>query len=95
MWGRLAELSWRIDAAELLTYRAARLYDDGRGGRELMREAAMAKLVATETAVACTDACVQILGGDGLVAEFRRAERLDRDARRCRSSAVRPRWRST
>jgi len=81
IWGRLAELSWRIDAAELLTYRAARLFDDGCGGKELMREAAMAKLVSTETAVACADACVQILGGEGLVAEFSRAEQLYRDAR--------------
>lgn len=81
IWGRLAELSWRIDAAELLTYRAARLFDDGCGSKELMREAAMAKLVSTETAVACADACVQILGGEGLVAEFSRAEQLYRDAR--------------
>ena len=81
IWGRLAELSWRIDAAELLTYRAARLYDDGCDPKALMREAAMAKLVATETAVACSDACVQILGGEGLVAEFSRAEQLYRDAR--------------
>jgi alkylation response protein AidB-like acyl-CoA dehydrogenase len=81
IWGRIAELSWRLDAAELLTYRAARAYDDGADGKALMREAAMAKLVATETAVACADSAVQILGGDGLTKEFGRAEQLYRDAR--------------
>jgi alkylation response protein AidB-like acyl-CoA dehydrogenase len=81
IWERIAELSWRLDAAELLTYRAARAHDDGCEGKALMREAAMAKLVATQTAVACADAAVQILGGDGLTKDFSRAEQLYRDAR--------------
>ena len=82
IWDRIAEMSWRIDAAELLTYRAARLYDDGAlSPKALMKPAAMAKLVATETAVHCADSAVQVLGGDGLTKEFGRAEQIYRDAR--------------
>ncbi|MEP6679400.1 MAG: acyl-CoA dehydrogenase family protein, partial [Betaproteobacteria bacterium] len=51
VWSQIADMSCRIDAAELLTYRAAKLYDAGITGKPLMKPAAMAKLVATETAV--------------------------------------------
>jgi alkylation response protein AidB-like acyl-CoA dehydrogenase len=81
VWSRIADMSWRIDAAELLTYRAAKLHDAGASGRELMKPAAMAKLVATETATFCADAAVQVLGGDGLTKEYGRAEQIYRDAR--------------
>jgi alkylation response protein AidB-like acyl-CoA dehydrogenase len=81
IWSRIADMSWRIDAAELLTYRAARLYDDGAAGKELAKPAAMAKLVASETATFCADSTVQILGGDGLTKEYGRAEQIFRDAR--------------
>lgn len=82
IWERIAEMSWRIDAAELLTYRAACLYDEGSlQPKQLMKPAAMAKLVATETANFCADATVQILGGDGLTKEYGRAEQIYRDAR--------------
>ena len=81
VWNAIAEMSWRIDAAELLTYRAAKLYDAGATAKELMKPAAMAKLVATETATFCADRTVQILGGDGLTKEFGRAEQIYRDAR--------------
>lgn len=81
VWSKIAEMSWRIDAAELLTYRAAKLYDRGVTGKELMKPAAMAKLVATETATLCADTTVQILGGDGLTKEYGRAEQIFRDAR--------------
>ena len=81
IWNDVAEMSWRIDAAELLTYRAAKLYDSGTKSRELMKPAAMAKLVATETATFCADRTVQILGGDGLTKEYGRAEQIYRDAR--------------
>ncbi len=81
VWSDIAEMSWRIDAAELLTYRAAKLYDAGVAGRELRKPAAMAKLVSTETATFCADRTVQILGGDGLTKEYGRAEQLYRDAR--------------
>jgi alkylation response protein AidB-like acyl-CoA dehydrogenase len=81
IWSDIADMSWRIDAAELLTYRAAKLYDSGIAARELMKPAAMAKLVATETATFCADRTVQILGGDGLTKEYGRAEQIYRDAR--------------
>jgi alkylation response protein AidB-like acyl-CoA dehydrogenase len=81
IWDMVAEMSWRIDAAELLTYRAAKLYDQGIGGKNLMREASQAKLVATETAVFCADRTVQILGGDGITRQYGRAEQIYRDAR--------------
>jgi alkylation response protein AidB-like acyl-CoA dehydrogenase len=81
IWNEIAEMSWRIDAAELLTYRAAKLYDAGTPARELMKPAAMAKLVASETATHCADRTVQILGGDGLAKDFGRAEQIYRDAR--------------
>jgi alkylation response protein AidB-like acyl-CoA dehydrogenase len=81
IWDKIAEMSWRIDAAELITYRGAKLYDEGLGGKDLMKPAAMAKLVSTETAVFCSDQTVQILGGEGLAKEYGRAEQLYRDAR--------------
>ncbi len=81
VWSRIAEMSWRIDATELITYRAAILYDRGVTGKQLMKPAAMAKLVASETATFCADATVQILGGDGLTKEYGRAEQIFRDAR--------------
>jgi alkylation response protein AidB-like acyl-CoA dehydrogenase len=81
IWDKIAEMSWRIDAAELLTYRATKLYDGGVRGKALAKPAAMAKLVATETAVFCADQTVQILGGDGLTKEYGRAEQIYRDAR--------------
>jgi alkylation response protein AidB-like acyl-CoA dehydrogenase len=82
IWDRIAEMSWRIDSSELLAYRAATLYDTGGlSDKALSREAAMAKLVASETAVFCADSAVQILGGDGLAREYGRAEQIYRDAR--------------
>jgi alkylation response protein AidB-like acyl-CoA dehydrogenase len=81
IWDKIAEMSWRIDAAELLTYRATKLYDRGISGKALSKPAAMAKLVATETAVFCADQTVQILGGDGITKEYGRAEQIYRDAR--------------
>jgi alkylation response protein AidB-like acyl-CoA dehydrogenase len=81
VWREVAEMSWRIDAAELLTYRAAKLHDGGTSGKALMKPAAMAKLVATETATFCADRTVQILGGEGITREFGRAEQIYRDAR--------------
>lgn len=82
IWDKIAEMSWRIDSAELITYRAAKLYDAGAlSPKELMKPASMAKLVSTETAHFCADQTVQILGGDGLTKEFGRAEQIYRDAR--------------
>lgn len=81
IWDMIAQMSWRIDAAELLTYRAAKMYDSGLDGKDLMREAAQCKLVASETAVFCADQTVQVLGGDGVTRQFGRAEQIYRDAR--------------
>ncbi|MBA3253708.1 MAG: acyl-CoA dehydrogenase family protein [Burkholderiaceae bacterium] len=81
VWSQIADMSCRLDATELLTYRAAKLYDSGVAGKNLMKPAAMAKLVATETATYCADRTVQILGGDGITKEFGRAEQIYRDAR--------------
>jgi len=60
---RLAEMATGIDAAALLTYRAAWLRD--RGGR-VTKEAAMAKMTATETAQRVVDGAVQLWGGLGV-----------------------------
>jgi len=81
VWSQIADMSCRLDAAELLTYRAAKLFDRGDGARALMKPAAMAKLVATEAATFCADRTVQILGGEGLTREYGRAEQIYRDAR--------------
>ncbi|MDX8469075.1 acyl-CoA dehydrogenase family protein [Mesorhizobium sp. VK23B] len=81
IWDMIAQMSWKIDAAELLTHRAAKMYDSGIGGKDLMREASQAKLVASETAVFCADRTVQILGGDGVTRQYGKAEQLYRDAR--------------
>jgi acyl-CoA dehydrogenase len=64
---RLADMAVRVDASRLLTWRAARLLDDG---RRATSEAAMAKLHASETAMWCTWAAVQTLGGWGYSREY-------------------------
>jgi acyl-CoA dehydrogenase len=61
---KLADMATSIDAAALLTYRAAWLYD--RDERATV-EAAMAKMTATESAQRVIDAAVQMFGGLGLV----------------------------
>lgn len=81
VWSRIADMSWRLDAAELLTYRAAKLYDRGASPKALSKPAAMAKLVASETATFCADGAVQIHGGDGLTKQQGRCEQIYRDAR--------------
>ncbi|HXM96495.1 MAG TPA: acyl-CoA dehydrogenase family protein [Candidatus Dormibacteraeota bacterium] len=74
---KLAGMATGIDAAALLTYRAAWLRDMGRG---VTVEAAMAKMTATETAQQVIDAAVQIFGGLGVVSE-EPVERLYREIR--------------
>ncbi|MFI1203085.1 acyl-CoA dehydrogenase family protein (plasmid) [Streptomyces sp. BHT-5-2] len=61
---RLAEMATRIEAARLLVYAAAAAYD--RGAPDIARRAAMAKLLATETAQDVVDAAVQIHGARAL-----------------------------
>ncbi len=60
---RLAEMATQIEAAALLTYRAAWLRDKG---QRVTQEAAMAKLTATENAQRVIDAAVQMWGGLGV-----------------------------
>jgi len=60
---KLAQMATSIDAAALLTYRAAWLRDQG---HNVTVEAAMAKMTATETAQHVIDAAVQIFGGQGV-----------------------------
>jgi alkylation response protein AidB-like acyl-CoA dehydrogenase len=74
---KIADMATRIEAARLLTHRAAWLKDRG---YRVTGEASMAKLFASETAVAVTDAAVQVFGGYGYSAEYP-VERYLRDAR--------------
>jgi len=62
--GHIADMAVEIDAAALLVYRAAWAKDSG--AARVTREAAMAKLYATEAAQRVIDAAVQIHGGDGV-----------------------------
>jgi alkylation response protein AidB-like acyl-CoA dehydrogenase len=75
---KLADNATRIEAARLLTYRAAYLKDRG-GGRTTM-ESSMAKLYASEIAVKAADDCVQIHGGYGFVKDYA-AEKYFRDVK--------------
>jgi acyl-CoA dehydrogenase len=74
---RLADMALRVDAARLLTWRAATMLDRG---ERVTREAAMAKLHASETAMWCTWAAVQTLGGWGYSREYP-VEKWMRDAK--------------
>ena len=62
--GHLADMAVDIDAAALLVYRAAWVKDQG--ASRISREAAMAKLFATEAASRVIDLAVQLHGGDGV-----------------------------
>ena len=79
--GKLAEMAVKIDAGALLIYRAAWVKDVG--NKRVTREAAMAKLYATEAAQEVIDAAVQIFGGAGVVADAP-VERLYREIRALR-----------
>lgn len=77
---KFADMATGIDAAALLTYRAAWQRDMG---RKVTREAAMAKMSATETAQQVIDAALQMFGGLGVVSG-QPVERLYRDIRALR-----------
>ncbi|HSF63883.1 MAG TPA: acyl-CoA dehydrogenase family protein [Paracoccaceae bacterium] len=79
--GHLADMALKIDAAALLVYRAAWVKDGG--APRVSREAAMAKLYATETAQEVIDMAVQLHGGDG-VRHGSVVERLYREIRALR-----------
>ncbi len=85
----LADMATAIDSAMLLTYRAAWLRDvqpvapAGQAGRRVTREAAMAKMAATENAQQVIDRAVQMFGGEG-VRQGSIVERLYREIRSLR-----------
>jgi alkylation response protein AidB-like acyl-CoA dehydrogenase len=74
---KLADMATRIEAARLLTYRAAYLKDQG---RRTTLDSAMAKLYASEVAVRVAEESVQIHGGYGFVKDYP-AEKFFRDVK--------------
>ncbi len=76
---RLAEMATQIEAARQLIHHAASLKD---AGRPCLKEAAMAKLNASEMAERVCSAAIQTLGGYGYVSDFP-VERIYRDVRVC------------
>ena len=79
--GHIADMALSVDAAALLVYRAAWTKDAG--APRVTREAAMAKLYATEAAQVVIDKAVQLHGGDG-VRSGETVERLYREIRALR-----------
>jgi acyl-CoA dehydrogenase len=77
----IAEMALRVDASALLVYRAAWTKDSG--APRVSREAAMAKLFATDEAQKVIDAALQLHGGDG-VKSGETVERLYREIRALR-----------
>ena len=76
---KLADMATEIDAARLLTVRAAALKD---AGEKTTMESSMAKLFASETAVKCANEGVQIHGGYGFIKDYP-AEKFYRDVKLC------------
>jgi alkylation response protein AidB-like acyl-CoA dehydrogenase len=76
---KLAEMATKVEAAKLLTFRAAELKNNG---QNVNRESAMAKLYASEVAVEIANDGVQIFGGYGYTKDFP-AEKYYRDAKLC------------
>ncbi len=74
---KLADMATSIEASKLLVYHAAWLKDQGKG---INKEAAMAKLFASETAMNVTSEAIQIHGGYGYVKDYD-VERYFRDAK--------------
>jgi butyryl-CoA dehydrogenase len=77
---QISDLAVAVEAARLLTYKAAALKDAGRSVDEVKRAAAMAKLFSSEAAVAATRTATQIFGGYGFMEEYPIA-RFYRDAK--------------
>ena len=76
---KLSDMAAKIDAARLLAQRAAYLKTKG---EKFTKEASMAKLISSETAVMCANNAVQIHGGYGYITEYS-VERYFRDAKIC------------
>jgi acyl-CoA dehydrogenase len=74
---KLAEMATDIDAARLLVYRSAWMLDTG---KKASKESAMAKVVATDTAMRVTTDAVQMMGGYGYMKEYP-VEKMMRDAK--------------
>ncbi|MGA9060040.1 MAG: acyl-CoA dehydrogenase [Terracidiphilus sp.] len=76
---KLADMATELDAARLLTQRAALLKD---AGRKVTLESSMAKLFASEVAVRICDEAVQLFGGYGFIKDYP-AEKFYRDVKLC------------
>jgi alkylation response protein AidB-like acyl-CoA dehydrogenase len=76
---KLADMATEIDAARLLTHRAAAMKD---AGMKTTMESSMAKLYASEVAVKCANEGVQIHGGYGFIKDYP-AEKFYRDVKLC------------
>src|SRR6516162_10991966 len=76
---KLADMATEIDAARLLTQRAAAMKD---AGMKTTQESSMAKLFASEVAVRCANESVQIHGGYGFIKDYP-AEKFYRDVKLC------------
>jgi len=76
---KLADMATELDAARLLTQRAAVLKD---AGRKVTRESSMAKLFASEVAVRICNDAVQLFGGYGFIKDYP-AEKYYRDVKLC------------
>jgi alkylation response protein AidB-like acyl-CoA dehydrogenase len=76
---KLADMAAEIDAARLLTLRAAARKDQG---RRVTKESAIAKLYASEAAVRICNEAVQVLGGYGFIKDYR-VEKFYRDVKLC------------
>jgi len=76
---KLADMATKIEAARLLTYRAAQLKNSG---ETVSKESAMAKLFTSELAVEVANESLQIFGGYGYTKDFP-AEKYYRDAKLC------------
>ncbi len=76
---KLADMATEIDAARLLTLRAAAMKD---AGMKTTQESSMAKLYTSEVAVRAANECVQIHGGYGFIKDYP-AEKFYRDVKLC------------
>ncbi|WP_375496816.1 acyl-CoA dehydrogenase family protein [uncultured Jatrophihabitans sp.] len=77
---QLSDLAVAVEAARLLTYKAAALKDAGTAPAKLKQAASIAKLYATEAAVTATRTATQVFGGNGFMEEYPVA-RFYRDAK--------------
>ncbi|MGH9763632.1 MAG: acyl-CoA dehydrogenase family protein, partial [Blastocatellia bacterium] len=76
---KLADMATEIDAARLLTYRAAAIKDSG---RTTNKESSMAKLYASEVAVRVSEQAIQTHGGYGYIKDYP-VEKFWRDSKLC------------